>query len=395
MPSPKETVPTSSPVRLLPGETDEPPEGGVGLCLSGGGYRAMLFHLGALGRLNEAAWLRRIDRVSSVSGGSITAGTLGLAWDRLTFADDVATNLDELVVEPVRELARRTIDVGAVLRGALGPGSIADRAAAAYREHLFGGATLQDLPAEGEGPRFVFNATSVQSGALWRFSRRYMADWRVGRIAEPTIALASAVAASAAFPPVLSPLRLDLSDEDWTREAGNHLTEEGFRREAVLSDGGVYDNLGLETVWKQCRTVLISDGGGAMAFEANPDDDWPRHLLRVLGIIDGQVRALRKRQAIAAFENGDRAGAYWGIRTDIADYELADPIDAPYEATLRLAEVPTRLAELDDRRQEQLINWGHAVCDAAMRAHVDPTLPAAELPYPEAGIGTKEEDDGS
>jgi NTE family protein len=52
----------------------------MGLCLSGGGYRAMPFHLGAVWRLNEFGLLRKLVRISSVSGGSITAGVLGLAW---------------------------------------------------------------------------------------------------------------------------------------------------------------------------------------------------------------------------------------------------------------------------------------------------------------------------
>ena len=387
---------TDQPVRLLPGEEGEgAPTDGVGLCLSGGGYRAMLFHLGALSRLNQAGWLPRLDRVSSVSGGSITAAALALAWTKLEFEQQTASNFGELVVEPVRELARQSIDISAALLGALGPGSIAERAAAAYRKHLLGRATLQDLPADDQGPRFVFNATSVQSGALWRFSRPYMADWRVGRIANPSLELATVVAASAAFPPVLSPLRLDLEEAEWISEPGNHLTEGDFRNQAVVSDGGVYDNLGLETAWKRCRTILISDAGGALAFEADPDNDWPRHLLRVLKLIDNQVRDLRKRQAIAAYESGDRAGAYWGIRTDITHYELTDALPAPATATIKLAETPTRLTALDDRLQERLINWGYAVSDAAMRAYVDQALPApADFPYAEAGIEAKEDEDG-
>jgi NTE family protein len=376
------------PVRLLPGEEGEgAPSNGVGLCLSGGGYRAMLFHVGALWRLNQAGWLPRLDRVSSVSGGSITAAVIALAWTRLEFEQGAANNFDELVVEPVREMARQSIDVSAALLGALGPGSVAERAAAAYRKHLLGASTLQDLPDDDQGPRFVFNATSVQSGAVWRFSRPYMADWRVGRIANPSLELATVVAASAAFPPVLSPLTLDLSDAEWISEPGNHLAEGEFRNQAVLSDGGVYDNLGLETTWKRCRTILISDAGGALAFEGDPDNDWPRHLLRVLKLIDNQVRDLRKRQAIAAYESGDRDGAYWGIRTDIAHYELDDALPAPATATIKLAETPTRLTELDDPVQERLINWGYAVCDAAMRAHVDQALPApTEFPYDDAGV---------
>jgi NTE family protein len=77
---------------------DEPEEG-IALCLSGGGYRAMLFHLGGIIRLNELGHLKKIARVSSVSGGSITAGVLGLAWQQLEFGiGGIASNLDDLVV---------------------------------------------------------------------------------------------------------------------------------------------------------------------------------------------------------------------------------------------------------------------------------------------------------
>lgn len=58
---------------------------GIGLCLSGGGYRAMLFHLGALRRLNGAGLPPRLDRISSVSGGSITSGVLAMNWSHLAF----------------------------------------------------------------------------------------------------------------------------------------------------------------------------------------------------------------------------------------------------------------------------------------------------------------------
>src|SRR5690606_10965612 len=126
-------------------------------------------------------------------------------------AKGVARRFHEVVVRPIRRLAGITVDANSVAVGALLPGvSISDRVAAAYRRHVFDGKTLQDLPADADGPRFIFNATNVQSGALWRFSRPYMGDWRVGRVPNPTIELAVAVAASTAFPPVLSPLVLAL-----------------------------------------------------------------------------------------------------------------------------------------------------------------------------------------
>jgi NTE family protein len=364
---------------------DEKPKEALGLCLSGGGYRAMLFHLGALWRLNEVRLLRELNRISSVSGGSITAATLGLHWDGLTWQDDVATNLDELLVQPVRGLAGETIDVSSVVEGILPFRTVGGRVAHAYREHLFGEATLQDLP---DGPRFVICATNLESGALFRFSRPYAADHRVGTIEVPQIQLADAVAASSAFPPVLSPFEIDLREADWSTVPGNDLIEPEWRGEIKLSDGGVYDNLGLETVWKRCETVLISDGGGQVPDDPDPPADWPRQSLRVLKVIDNQVRALRKRQAVASYKLELRKGAYWGIRSHVPDYELEDALDADPGLTRALAETPTRLKKLDDRHQERLINWGYVICDAAVRKWVrDGLEPPGGLPYPAAGLG--------
>ncbi|HEX6200387.1 MAG TPA: patatin-like phospholipase family protein, partial [Thermoanaerobaculia bacterium] len=245
-------------------------------------------------------------------------------------------------------------------------------------------ATLQDLP---DRPRFVINATNVQSGALWRFSKPYAGDWMVGRVHDPEIALARAVAASSAFPPVLSPFTLEL-DPDGFDDDGAVLTDRDYRKEVVLTDGGVYDNLGIETAWKSHANVLVSDGGGKLQPEREPDGDWARHSLRVNGLINNQVRNLRKRQVISSFEVGVKGGAYWGIRTDIADYDLADALPAPFGETIELAKTATRLRALDDRHQERLINWGYAVTDAAMRRHVDPALPPpAGFPYPGPGVG--------
>ena len=134
----------------------------------------------------------------------------------------------------------------------------------------------------------------------------------------------------------------------------------------MLSDGGVYDNLGLETAWKRYDDHLVSDGGGKMAPEPKPTHDWARHALRILGVIDNQVRNLRKRQVVAGFLAWrPRKGAYWGIRTDIGDYGRP-PARCPARTTsdAALATHPTRLAAMPTTLQERLINWGYAVCDA-------------------------------
>jgi NTE family protein len=239
---------------------------------------------------------------------------------------------------------------------------------------------LQELP---DAPRFIINATNVQSGVLWRFSKNYMRDYRVGEVKKPKLPLAQAVAASSAFPPVLSPCQIRVDPASFTPNSGTDLQKPPYTSKVVLTDGGVYDNLGLETAWKRYKTILVSDAGGQMAPEEEPKTDWAQHSYRVLNLVDNQVRALRKRQVVDSFLQGARKGGYWGIRTNIADYQLADALPCPFDATMQLAEIATRLKRLDDKTQDRLINWGYAVCDAALRAHLDPSLkPPPAFPYP-------------
>lgn len=376
--NPRDFEAAASPV-MEPGERAPAP--GIALCLSGGGYRAMVFHLGVLWRLNELGYLARLDRISSVSGGSITAALLGLKWAALEFDQGVARRLVEEVVDPIRAFACETIDVGSVLGGIFLPGTISEKVAKAYRRHLFGDATLQDLP--DDPPRFVINATNVQTGVLWRFSKPYMRDYLVGEVKSPTVPLATAVAASSAFPPVLSPARLELDPAAFSPPSGEPHHAPPFTSEVYLSDGGVYDNLGLETAWKRYDTILVSDAGLAMGADPDPGTDWAQHTKRVLDMVDNQVRALRKRQLIAAYRSGLRKGAFWSVRSNIADYGLDDALPCPPQRTAELARVATRLAHMPDAIQERLVNWGYAICDAAMRRWVDPQLPPpAAFPYP-------------
>lgn len=358
-----------------PGE----PESGTALCLSGGGYRAMLFHVGGIIRLNELGLLRSVDRVSSVSGGSITAATLAMAWTKLRFgADGVADNLDAELVVPLRKMAETSIDKKSILTGILTPGrTVADLVAAAYDKHLFHGATLRDLPPR---PRFVINATNVQTGKLFRFSRPYAGDYTVGLWRDPVTPLRDAVAASSAFPPVLSPHTITPSGTFDTNTIGSNADEQ-FRSRWWLSDGGVYDNLGLETAWKQCHTVFVSDGGGQLGAEVTPKRNWAEHAIRVAEIADSQVRAMRKRSLIDGYQERQRAGSYWGIRSQVADFHLADPVLIPADQTDRARSVKTGLSRLDADTQRALINWGYAIADTAIRRWVQPTAPKpSQLP---------------
>jgi len=352
------------------------------LCLSGGGYRAMLFHLGALVRLNQLGYLPKLRRVSSVSGGSIAAGVLATAWAKLDFdAAGVAANFDELVVSPLRSFAGRTIDVPAIVRGLLLPGSVGDRIAASYKQHLFGDRTLQDLP-DDPAPSFVFNATSLQSSVLFRFSKAYLWDYRIGEVEHPSTPLAVAVAASSAFPPFLSPVTIKFAPNAFKPGSGEDLQHPPYTDRVVVSDGGVYDNLGLETAWGGFRTILVSDGGGHIGDQGSPARDWARQFYRVYGVTDNQVRSLRKHQVIGGLASGARDGTYWGIRSHVHDFGLPDALDCPEDQTRVLAETKTRLQKMTPVLQERLINWGYAICDTAMRRHVVSGAPPPAFPYP-------------
>jgi NTE family protein len=377
------------PVRSIPGDPDtDSPEPGIALCLSGGGFRAMLFHTGAMWRLNELGYLKKLARVSSVSGGSIAAGVLALAWKDLEFDEaGVAQRFPELVADKLLDLTAHTLDVESVLMGMMLPGeSIGERVAHAYRKFLFGDATLQDLPPD-PAPVFVLNSTSLQTGVLFRFSRTYMADYQVGRVENPAFPLAEAVAASSAFPPVLSPSIHDVSGYEFVAGSGEDpaLGQAPYTTRLVLSDGGVYDNLGLETAWKRCKTILVSDGGGQMPPAPDPPSDWARLSVRVMKTIDNQVRSLRKQQAIDGYTSGLRTGTYWGIRSHMADYPAPSELQFEQGAVEALAAYPTRLAEIDKSMRNRLLNWGYAICDAAMRSHVDTDGPFPAPSFPREG----------
>jgi len=184
--------------------------------------------------------------------------------ERLRKAAFSAAALADEVVRPLRAFCARTVDVPAVLAGALLPfTSIAGRIEAAYatgccsRGHPPGPARRAPLRRERHEPRHRVG---------FRFSKPYAGDYRIGLVRRPAVRLARAVAASSAFPP--SCRRWCWSSTRLVRaHSGADLWEvERLRRRILLADGGVYDNLGLETVWKRYTTVIASDAGEPFAY---------------------------------------------------------------------------------------------------------------------------------
>ena len=335
-------------------------EGGLGLSLSGGGYRAMLFHLGAFYRLNELGLLPKIKRIASVSGGSLAAAALAIGWNNLKFdSEGIAENLTAAVSEPLLNLADRNIDIKAIALGLL-PGLNAARVAAHfYDRFLCHGAKLQDLPGS---PKFVFIATNLQTGSIWRFSKEYAADYQVGQWFNPDLPLSTILSASAGFPPFLSPCRVRVPEGKIKKTDGATHNNYPFNRHLVLTDGGVYDNLGLEPVWKRYKTLLVSDGGALSGYQGSPSANWLSQSIRVNSIAMQQVIFLRKRFLRDVNSYNDSDVLVWSIAEPIKEQTLS----FSSENAIAAASVPTRLAKLSPASKVLLLQSGYVHCANAL-----------------------------
>jgi NTE family protein len=359
----------------------------LGLALSGGGFRATLFSLGSLLRLNDAMLLQRLDRVTSVSGGSILAGVLASRWNTLQFAEGRATNFASAIVEPIQKFCSETADIEAGILGWITPfRSAGDYLEKHYRNELFGEISMKDLPKRktNEAPLFVFYATNMQTGRSFRFRQDMIADYRLGINETANIPLAKAVTASSAFPPLFSPIGIKTNASDWREEkfGGDSDLLHRLRKEIVLADGGIYDNMGLESLSEDI--MLVSDAGAPFELEESPKTDYFSQLGRVRDVLIDQTRALRKRSLIGAFERGELRGAYWGIGTEIGEYPIAERLVHDTAFTRALEAVPTRLAAVDSSLQAHLINWGYSLTDAALRSRAKFDIPMSpSLPLPD------------
>lgn len=336
------------------------------ICLSGGGYRAMLFHVGALRRLHELDLLRSTDRVSSVSGGSIVAALLALTWDA-NDGPDV-----EAVEKRVFDLAGRTLDWPSVFGAPVRGKSPAMNLARHYDKHLFDGRSLQDII---DVPRFVFNTTNMRTGSLMRWSRPYGADYAIGQIRDPDIALSLVVAASSAFPPFLSPIRISppgpFVDFDTQQDVGH-------AGPLWLTDGGVYDNFGLQTA-ESFETVLISDGGAPFSTDTRMRTNWMSQTLRTISLLTDQVRRRRQFEQIQTVQHENRTRVFWTI----GDAPTADGAPFTQAAAKRLALTPTRLRKMSIAIRYELMNLGYVTADQGLRVGLDiETAPTTRLPYP-------------
>lgn len=364
------------------------PRRGTALCLSGGGFRAALFHLGATRRLDEMGVLGRLRTVSAVSGGAILANLLAdprLRWPDPQGPPARVGGFEELVAEPLRLLTGRNVRTPAML-SRLRPDrwAKADSSVTALAQQLVGAvpwwsADLRESPRGG--PAILTSATEVGYGVSWLFAdarsvapRGRIGDHRLGYAAPPPgLSVADAVAASCSHPPFFAPLELDgrtlgLVGGVPGRDEPPELRD-GILARIQLADGGVYDNLGLEPVWSDHADLLVSDGGAVA--RGRPAGSTMGRLLQLLSIASGGGKTTRLRWLHASYSQGSIGGASWSMESTAPG--------CPSSVGVAINRVRTDLDAFSAEEQMVLERHGYLVADAAVRRHA-PLLPARAAP---------------
>ncbi|OWY63020.1 hypothetical protein B7486_55335, partial [cyanobacterium TDX16] len=169
--SPKATWP-------LPGRD---PADGVGLALSGGGFRATLAGAGTIRALADVGLLSSVQYVSSVSGGSITNGALARAWPTLEQQAFTSASVDEHLVTPLVERISGASLKWKVVRNiwrAVPPGTTRTHVLAnALDDWFFEGMALSALP---DDCRWAINAANLTTGTRFVFDREVVGDYVSG-----------------------------------------------------------------------------------------------------------------------------------------------------------------------------------------------------------------------
>jgi NTE family protein len=378
---PEQAEHESAAAKYLP----SPKREGIALCLSGGGYRAALFHLGVLRRLDELGTLSRVNTVSAVSGGSILAGYLAQELGEWPESGGPIPGFATRVVPAFRELTRKNIRTLWALRRAL-PWNWVDTTVAVetlvsrYEKDVVR-LKLTELPRR---PRYIFCATDLSFGASWVSERKRVGAYQPGYVEPPPDwSVARAVAASSCFPPVFEPMPVGLEPERFA----DGLYSEEDRDELIaglrLTDGGVYDNMALEPVWKRHAVVLVSDGGATFDRHAVAPIWRPfKRLGRYLEVQGRQAGAVRRRWLVGSFLEDELSGVYLGIGSDVRRFDEQAP---GYDRDLVdkvISKVRTDLDYFSDAEAAVLQNHGYLLADVAMRTHAGDLMTATELKIP-------------
>jgi len=392
--------------------------GKVGLALSGGGFRASLFHIGVLAALAEHDLLRHVEVLSCVSGGSILGTYYYLELQQLleTTADSDVTRDDYIaIVERVASSFLAGVQQNVRMRAFGNPidnlrmffsrkYSRTQKIGELYEKHLYSRVARNGTPANfisdlrirpkqtspefhprdenwrraAKVPALVVNTSSLNSGHQWQFTTTFMgeppsiintkvdANYRLRRMyydqapAEfKQIRLGYAVGASSCVPGLFEPLQFrDL-----------------FKDIAVtLVDGGVYDNQGILSLLEQdCDHVIISDASGQMGEMDGPGVGPLPVLYRSDTIFQARMRDLAYRDLASRVRGGVVTGTYMhlkqGLEITPKDWNgCDDPKENPRASSAAVQFTPYDIRMDVQRRLADIRTDLDSFCDAEAHA---------------------------
>ncbi|MEA4986596.1 MAG: patatin-like phospholipase family protein [Anaerovorax sp.] len=288
----------------------------IGISLSGGGIRASIFHLGVLKWLAENGELENIRHISSVSGASLAVGLIyarsGYHWP------DSQLFLNKTLPKIRNTILNQNIQQDSILSLLGKPWKWNQKVnvLAHIIEKKWGvHGLICDLPSS---PLWSINCTSFETGNNFRINQKQMGDYKIGYVSHPKISISDAISASAGFPVLIGAYKLSLNSYQWTTplsksgRCNNSLYRPTLEDLKILHlwDGGVYDNLGLEALYKISNGGHLTEGLDFLivsnASSPCPYRKWDnlfsvRNLSQLLDINMNQVVSLRSRDVIDYF----------------------------------------------------------------------------------------------
>ena len=322
----------------------------IALALSGGGIRAMMFHMGTLKYLAENQSLESINKISTVSGGSLL---LGLILKEDNYQWPSSSKFLSCVYPTIRKKLCSTSMQWGAARQLLNPInwryllSRSNLLAKALRDEWAITVRLSVLP---KIPECSINGTTAETGKRFRFKRDSMGDHMLGYTVPEDFPLADALAVSAAFPGGFGPLVLNADNFVWKKRSQWGAPEESAEITKInyphvhLYDGGVYDNLGLEPFFDAGKGepkdgvdfIFVSDAGAPLSPGFSKFSLSPWRLKRVADIMSDQAHALRIRTFMNYIQKGQKRGILVYIRAESSmQNRIGTKHPASFPTTLR------------------------------------------------------------
>lgn len=263
------------------------------LCLSGGGFRASLFHVGLVRRLIYLDLFKNVHRINSISGGSFTAGLIMKELTVKPFAD--VYDFDQRIIVPLINFIQSSPRSNIYRVNFLNNNP--HKFAKYIDQQLYKGLAFSDLC---KFPEWNCYATSLNSAMSWKFSQTAIGDSATG-FSQPSHIdkVADGVVASACFPPLFKPFTFNTKGRSFVFKYvdGKLLNSPNPSPPSFvyLTDGGIYDNLGSESVITKKSDFIVSDASGVVV---NWGNSRPSKLFRMKRPIDvsmNQNGNLRRR----------------------------------------------------------------------------------------------------